>query len=127
RTARRLQFITKLSVQMMYRWRHSPCCLSRFNCPTDPTPTRLRGGPIMPAATPTQTASLTRSAGLSHGIEHDSFDDPDAATEYDPRPALRGATEYAIGYMPDEVTRDFGRRMHYAAYRARRAVRVRDR
>jgi len=81
----------------------------------------------MPAATPTQTASLTRSAGPSHGIEHDSFDDPDAATEYDPRPALRGATEYAIGYMPDEVTRDFGRRMHYAAYRARRAVRVRDR
>jgi RNA polymerase sigma factor (sigma-70 family) len=81
----------------------------------------------MPAATPTQTVSLTRSAGPAHGIEHDSFAEPGAQAEYDPRPALRGASEYAIGYMPDEVTRDFGRRMHYAAYRAKRAVRARDR
>jgi RNA polymerase sigma factor (sigma-70 family) len=81
----------------------------------------------MPVATPTQTACLARSAGPSHGIEHESFDEPGAQNVYDPRPALRASSDYSIGYMPDEVTRDFGRRMHYAAYRARRAVRARDR
>jgi len=81
----------------------------------------------MAAATPTQTATFVYHVGPAHGLEHDTFDDPDAAMQYDPRPALRGATEYSIGYMPDEVTRDFGRRMHYAAYRARRARRTRDR
>lgn len=81
----------------------------------------------MPVATPTQATPLTRTPGPSHGIEHETFEDSDAAAKYDPRPVLRESAEYAIGYMPDEVTRDFGRRMHYAAYRARRAVRVRDR
>ena len=54
-------------------------------------------------------------------LAHESFADPDARTTYDPRPALSGSGVYPAGYMPDPVTRDFAARMHFAAYRLRRA------
>jgi RNA polymerase sigma factor (sigma-70 family) len=80
----------------------------------------------MPAAPPTHSRTRPRTAGIGSSLFHESFDAPDAARQFDPRSVLTGPSEYAIGYMPDEVTRDFGRRMHYAAYRARRAIRVGD-
>jgi RNA polymerase sigma factor (sigma-70 family) len=54
-------------------------------------------------------------------IFHESFVERDARNDLDPRELLTGPSEYAAGYMPDDVTRDFARRMHYAAYRVRRA------
>jgi RNA polymerase sigma factor (sigma-70 family) len=80
----------------------------------------------MPAAPPTLPRALARAPGIGPYIYHKSFDAPAAARKFDPRPVLAESSEYAIGYMPDEVTRDFGRRMHYAAYRAMRAVRAND-
>ena len=78
----------------------------------------------MPAA----LSSTTRPhAGVCTHVCHESFDDPRAATLYDPRPLVNGSDVFPLGYMPDEVTRECGRRMHYAAYRARRAVRAGER
>jgi RNA polymerase nonessential primary-like sigma factor len=55
-----------------------------------------------------------------HSLYHDSFEAPDAREMYDPAgaPDISG---YADKYMPDDVTRDYARRMHYAAYRWKRA------
>ncbi len=61
------------------------------------------------------------------GVVHSSFRRDGAAKRYDPRTALAAATSYALGYMPDEVTQDFGKRMHYALWRLRRADTARDR
>jgi RNA polymerase sigma factor (sigma-70 family) len=81
----------------------------------------------MPATISTPTAHPHPFAGLYGHVFHESFEDTDAATRYDPRPLLGGSDVFPLGYMPDEVTRDFGRRMHYAAYRSRRAVRPTER
>ena len=61
------------------------------------------------------------------GVVHSSFRRDGAAKRYDPRPALAASASYALGYMPDEVTQDFGKRMHYALWRLRRADAARDR
>lgn len=61
------------------------------------------------------------------GVVHSSFRRPGAAERYDPRPALAASAEYALGYMPDEVTQDCGKRMHYALWRMRRAETARER
>jgi RNA polymerase sigma factor (sigma-70 family) len=65
--------------------------------------------------------------GHGGAVRHDSFDDPDADAQFDPRDVLDQPADFPLGYMPDEVTRDYGRRMHYAAWRARRARKERDR
>lgn len=51
-----------------------------------------------------------------NSIVHESFGSPEALTLYDPKHA-RDLSEFADHYMPDDVTRDYARRMHYAAYR----------
>jgi RNA polymerase sigma factor (sigma-70 family) len=62
-----------------------------------------------------------RSAqGPSH-VVHASFFKPNAEQKYGPDGV--GARDYGDTYMPDEVTRDFAQRMHYAAHRADRAGR----
>jgi len=55
-------------------------------------------------------------------ILHDSFAQPDAETDYSGTPQL---DERAIEqtHMPDEVTRDLARRMHYAGWRSQTARR----
>jgi RNA polymerase sigma factor (sigma-70 family) len=58
--------------------------------------------------------------GTPHSILHESFDDPDSHSEFDPSSAPDIAA-FADRHMPDEVTRDYARRMHYAAYRWKRA------
>jgi RNA polymerase sigma factor (sigma-70 family) len=81
----------------------------------------------MPAALVSPLAETRRHTGLCSHVYHKSFDESGAHAEYDPRPLLNGSDDFPLGYMPDEVTRDCGRRMHYAAFRARRAVRPSDR
>jgi RNA polymerase sigma factor (sigma-70 family) len=61
------------------------------------------------------------------GVVHSSFRRDGAAKRYDPRAALAASTNYALGYMPDEATQDYGKRMHYALWRMRRADTARDR
>jgi RNA polymerase sigma factor (sigma-70 family) len=61
-----------------------------------------------------------RAPGAPHSIFHESFESPDARDDYDPTTAPDVA-DFADRYMPDEVTRDYARRMHYAAYRWKRA------
>lgn len=53
---------------------------------------------------------------VPHHVRHDSFDAPDAESAYGPDGAP--ADDFEGSYMPDEVTRDLARRMHYAAWRA---------
>src|ERR1700729_2464168 len=49
-----------------------------------------------------------------HFIFHASFEDPGAETAFG---ANRGDGDEPLGYMPDDVTRDLAKRMHYAAWR----------
>ena len=49
-------------------------------------------------------------------VSHESFEEKGAARTYGPEAA--GREDYAATYMPDAVTRDLARRMHYAAWRA---------
>ncbi|MFO0850533.1 MAG: sigma-70 family RNA polymerase sigma factor [Gemmataceae bacterium] len=78
----------------------------------------------MPAAAPPLSPNAHVLAG---GLVHSSFRRPNAAKRYDPRTVLKTAANYPLGYMPDEQTRDCGQRMHYAAYRVRRAKTPRER
>jgi RNA polymerase sigma factor (sigma-70 family) len=61
-----------------------------------------------------------RAPAAPHSLFHESFEDPDARHRYDPAGAPDVAG-FADRYMPDEVTRDYARRMHYSAYRWKRA------
>ena len=51
-----------------------------------------------------------------HYVPHESFDQPGAQKAYSPA-AAADVAEFADRYMPDEVTRDYAKRMHYAAHR----------
>jgi len=68
-----------------------------------------------------QNAVLTGRVGRTETapgyVHHPSFERPDAVREYDDKPARSGAADYDTSYMPDDVTRDHARRMHYAAHR----------
>ena len=68
---------------------------------------------------PTVSREARRGPELPGYIHHDSFDEPEAADLLDPRDCLAGSTDYPLGYLPDEGTRDAAKRMHYAAYRMR--------
>lgn len=52
-------------------------------------------------------------------IIHESFEAPNARELYDPH-NVPDVNDFADKYMPDDVTRDFAKRMHYAAYRWKR-------
>jgi RNA polymerase sigma factor (sigma-70 family) len=70
------------------------------------------------------TRRIARADRLPGYLYHDSFADASARRQYDPRGADQ-AESYSGGYMPEEVTRDHAKRMHYAAHRLRLA-RTRD-
>ena len=53
-------------------------------------------------------------------VSHESFRRPGAEQRYGPAPG--DDRRYAATHMPDEVTRDLARRMHYAAWRLSRAA-----
>jgi len=54
-------------------------------------------------------------------VDHASFRAPDAEVRYGPATMPADDPVYAARYMPEEITQDLGRRMHYAAYRWDRA------
>lgn len=70
---------------------------------------------------PNGTTRTPRSALRPGYVVHPSFSGRTARTLFDPAPLLDGAVDYGDRYMPDDVTRDHTRRMHYAAYRMHRA------
>jgi RNA polymerase sigma factor (sigma-70 family) len=57
------------------------------------------------------------SADLPRYLFHPSFDEARSRREYDPGAVLKNPVSYDDRYMPDEVTRDHSRRMHFAAHR----------
>ena len=61
-----------------------------------------------------------RTANAPHSVWHESFEQADALKMYDPE-GVCDLAEFADNFMPDEVTKDFSRRMHYAAYRWKKA------
>jgi RNA polymerase sigma factor (sigma-70 family) len=71
----------------------------------------------MDAAPALATRRVSRTDQLPGYVRHPSFAAPDAARVYSAAAALDQATDHATRYMPDEVTRDHARRMHYAASR----------
>jgi RNA polymerase sigma factor (sigma-70 family) len=52
-------------------------------------------------------------------VSHPSFEQPDAEQVYGS--SASGEKDFGLGHMPDEVTRDFAKRMHYSAWRAARS------
>ncbi|HUR55234.1 MAG TPA: sigma-70 family RNA polymerase sigma factor [Gemmataceae bacterium] len=63
------------------------------------------------------TTRMSRTEKLPGCVRHPSFDAPDAAKVYAAKSVLADAVDYDAKYMPDDVTRDHAKRMHYAAYR----------
>jgi RNA polymerase sigma factor (sigma-70 family) len=76
--------------------------------------------PVTPTGTTRREPKTDRAPDAPNSIFHETFDRPDAHTTYDPAGAA-DVNEFADRYMPDEVTRDYARRMHYAAYRWKKA------
>ncbi len=70
------------------------------------------------AASKHPQAGLTAKVDL-HFVFHPSFEESDAEQSYSDAPAVEGEP---LGFMPDEVTRGWGQRMHYAAWRASQAL-----
>jgi RNA polymerase sigma factor (sigma-70 family) len=59
-------------------------------------------------------------------IEHRLFPKTQSAKEFAADHLLETPIDYSEKYMPDDVTRDHARRMHYAAYRMNNARTMRD-
>ncbi len=75
----------------------------------------------MPNTTDEDIRRVRRTPNLPGYLHHDSFDTKAARAEFDPVEAIESTETYDSSYMPDDVTRDRARRMHYAAHRARHA------
>ena len=69
----------------------------------------------------TTTRRAARTATLPSYIVHDSFAAKDALRQYDPAELLENPNDFADRYMPDEITRQHARHMHYAAHRTHSA------
>ncbi|MBL8796877.1 MAG: sigma-70 family RNA polymerase sigma factor [Planctomycetia bacterium] len=67
----------------------------------------------------TTTAKRLPPAELPAYIFHSSFSEPGAVAQYGDLPTDDDRS--ARSHMPDEITRDCARRMHYAAFRAEQA------
>ncbi len=67
------------------------------------------------------TRRTPRTAELPGHIHHDSFPTKQAREDFDPFELIDSLETYDDHYMPDDVTRDHAKRMHYAAYRMHRA------
>ena len=77
-----------------------------------------------------ETVSITkrthRSEHLPSYVFHPDFAGKKAAHLYSAAAVTNKTSEYADHYMPDDVTRDHARRMHYAAYRMHHAKSPRE-
>lgn len=63
------------------------------------------------------TKRTARTGTLPGYLQHPAFAERTAKQEFDPTPLTDNPVSYDVGYMPDEVTRDHAKRMHYAAHR----------
>ena len=70
---------------------------------------------------PYGTQRIRRTLTKPGHIYHDSFADRIASRQLDPAELLKASADFTEHHMPDDVTRDHARRMHYAAYRMHRA------
>ena len=71
------------------------------------------------------SAKRPTTPDVPYFVTHDSFGLPEAEAIYGP--AGDDDAAYAATHMPDDVTRDLARRMHYAAWRLSRAADFRRR
>ena len=69
----------------------------------------------------TETRRVQRTSSLPSYITHPIFADKDAKRLFDPTELLDSPIDFADRYMPDDVTREHAKRMHYAAHRMRNA------
>lgn len=69
----------------------------------------------MTTTPPNGTEKRPASADVPSHVAHPSFELPGAEREYDPAGVV--GDEFAQTHLPDDVTRDCARRMHYAAWR----------
>ena len=88
-----------------------------------PTPSTVdatsTGRPGMPSNPVTRRAN--RTATLPSYVFHPSFTDRESRREFDPAELLDCPIDFDDRYMPDDVTRDHARRMHYSAHRMHNA------
>lgn len=75
----------------------------------------------MTVAKTAQPERISKSAALPGYLNHPSFHEKAAHRTYDPADVLENPVSYDDRYMPDEVTRDHARRMHYAVHRVHTA------
>src|SRR5947207_2629633 len=68
------------------------------------------------------TRKVPRSGSLPSFVRHASFARTSAARQYEPAGLIAAPVDYDDRYMPDEITRDHARRMHYAAFRLHRSA-----
>lgn len=59
----------------------------------------------------------SRVGSLPGYLCHSAFAERTARQEYDPTPLTEDPIDYSAEFMPDDVTRDHAKRMHYAAHR----------
>lgn len=69
----------------------------------------------------TKTRRTSKSEQLPGYIHHPDFEARGAVKAFDPDVLLAVSTDFADRYMPDDVTKDHARRMHYAAHRMHKA------
>ncbi len=70
----------------------------------------------------TTTHRVHRSTQGPSYVHHPSFDSPQAARALSAKALLDVDANYDSSYMPDDVTRDHARRMHFAAHRTHAAT-----
>lgn len=71
-------------------------------------------------STATAGQRRTRVPGdVPYYVEHPTFSEENAVQDYGGPPEER---DFSSSYMPDEITRDSAKRMHYAAYRMAQAA-----
>ena len=68
------------------------------------------------------TRRVSKSDDLPGFLHHPNFKLKSAKQEFDPEPLIVNPINYDDKYMPDDVTRDHTKRMHYAAYRMRKSA-----
>lgn len=71
----------------------------------------------MPNSVQGLTQRVSRTSCLPGYLLHPSFKEKRARQEFDPEPLIESPINYDDRYMPDDVTRDHAKRMHYAAHR----------
>ncbi len=81
-----------------------------------------------PMSIPTiSTQRVCKTHELPAYLHHPNFDKSQSLSDFSPEELLDADTDYETKYMPDEVTREHSKRMHYAAFRAHKSRTRRDR